>query len=113
MQAARHAVGGEIAPICMLKLPAYGNWRCKTLEGASFEPHEPSDELLDLALRATRAMDMTLAGLDILPTPDGYTVLEVNPVAGFLNIFGEDLRQQTFDGVYAWVTERVKSGVRG
>ena len=46
---------------------------------------------------------MTLAGLDILPTPDGYVILEVNPVAGFLNIFGEGPRQETFAAVYDWV----------
>ena len=72
----------------MLKLPAYGSWRVKTLEGATFERLDTPPELAELALRATRAMGMTLAGLDILPTPDGYVVLEVNPVAGFLNIFG-------------------------
>lgn len=109
----RITVAGAIAPICMLKLPAYGNWRCKTLEGASFEPYETSEELLDLAIRATRAMNMTMAGLDILPTADGYTVLEVNPVGGFLNIFGEGLRQQTFDGVYDWIATRVRTGQAG
>jgi len=57
----------------------------------------------DLALRAARAMGMTLAGLDILPTRDGYVVLEVNPVAGFLNIFGEDPQWAIYAGVYDWI----------
>jgi glutathione synthase/RimK-type ligase-like ATP-grasp enzyme len=52
----------------MFKLPAVGSWRCKTLEDASFERFEARADLLELAFRATRAMDMTLAGLDILPT---------------------------------------------
>lgn len=100
----RVTVAGEVAPICMLKLPAAGSWRCKTLEGASFERWEPSDELRDLAFRATRAMGMTMAGLDILPTEDGgYTVLEVNPVGGFLDIFGPEAHRAALTGVYDWV----------
>ncbi|HST67497.1 MAG TPA: hypothetical protein VLM05_20170 [Mycobacteriales bacterium] len=99
----RITVGGEAMPIDMLKLPAYGAWRVKTLEGASFERLDAPPELADLALRAARAMGLTLAGLDILPTAGGYVILEVNPVAGFLNIFGEGPRQEVFDGVYDWI----------
>jgi ribosomal protein S6--L-glutamate ligase len=99
----RITIGGEAMPIDMLKLPAYGSWRVKTLEGASFERLATPPELADLAVRAARAMGLTLAGLDILPTAGGYVILEVNPVAGFLNIFGEGPRQQVFQGVYDWV----------
>jgi glutathione synthase/RimK-type ligase-like ATP-grasp enzyme len=102
----RLTVAGEARPIDMLKLPAYGSWRVKTLEGASFERLDTPPELADLAVRAARAMRMTLAGLDILPTPDGYGILEVNPVAGFLNIFGEGPRQEVFTGVYDWIEKR-------
>jgi ribosomal protein S6--L-glutamate ligase len=104
----RLTVAGEAMPINMLKLPGYGAWRVKTLEGASFERLEAPAELADLALRAARAMGMTLAGLDILPTPDGYVILEVNPVAGFLNIFGEGPRQETFAAVYDWVEKHAR-----
>ncbi len=76
----RITVAGEVAPISMLKLPAAGSWRCKTLEGASFERFDPPADLMELAFRATRAMGLTLAGLDILPTKDGYVILEVNPI---------------------------------
>lgn len=100
----RITVAGEATPISMLKLPAAGAWRVKTLEGASFERVDPPDDLVDLALRATRAMGMTLAGLDILPTADGWVILEVNPVAGFLSIFGEGPRREVYAGVYDWVT---------
>ena len=52
----RITVAGEAHPIDMLKLPAYGSWRVKTLEGATFERLDTPPELADLALRATRAM---------------------------------------------------------
>jgi len=99
----RITVAGEVHPIDMLKLPAYGSWRVKTLEGATFERLDTPPDLADLALRATRAMGLTLAGLDILPTTDGYVVLEVNPVAGFLNIFGADPQWEIYAGVYDWI----------
>ena len=99
----RITVAGETHPIDMLKLPAYGSWRVKTLEGATFERLDTPPDLADLALRATRAMGLTLAGLDILPTTDGYVVLEVNPVAGFLNIFGAGPQWEIYAGVYDWI----------
>ncbi len=103
----RITVAGEAHPIDMLKLPAYGSWRVKTLEGATFERLDTPPELADLALRAARAMGMTLAGLDILPTRDGYVVLEVNPVAGFLNIFGAGPQWEIYAGVYDWIEKHV------
>jgi ribosomal protein S6--L-glutamate ligase len=37
-----------------------------------------------LALAAARAVDVEVAGVDLLPTPDGgYVVLEVNAVPGW------------------------------
>lgn len=103
----RITVAGEATPINMLKLPAAGSWRCKTLEGASFERLDAPAELVDLSVRATRAMGMTLSGLDILPADDGYTILEVNPIPGFLNIFGAGPHRQVLDGVFDWVEKRV------
>ena len=99
----RITVAGEAHPIDMLKLPSYGSWRVKTLEGATFERLDTPPDLADLALRAARAMGLTLAGLDILPTRDGYVVLEVNPVAGFLNIFGAGRQWEIYAGVYDWI----------
>ena len=85
----RVVVAGDTAPLTMLKLPAAGSWRVKTLEGASFERVEPPADLAELAIASTRAMGMTLSGLDVLPTADGWVVLEVNGVVGFLDIFGK------------------------
>lgn len=49
-------------------------------------------------------MDMTPAGLDVLPTADGWVILEVNPVAGFFDIFGDATRQENFTATYDWIT---------
>jgi ribosomal protein S6--L-glutamate ligase len=105
----RITVAGEAMPINMMKLPGWGSWRVKTLEGASFERLDAPPELAELAIRATRAMGMTMAGLDILPDPaGGYVILEINPIPGFLNIFGEGPRRETLAGVIDWVEKHAR-----
>jgi len=103
----RITVAGEVLPINVLKFPPVGAWRCKTLEGASFERFDAPPDLVDLSIKATRAMGLTLAGLDILPTDDGYVILEVNAMPGFLNIFGEGPRQEVLHGVFDWVEKQI------
>jgi ribosomal protein S6--L-glutamate ligase len=105
----RLVVGGDTSCVATFKLPPVGVWKCKTLEGATFERVTPSPELADLAFRATRAMGMTLSGVDALPTADGYVILEVNPVPALLDMFGESFRQETYRGLYEWV-EREAAG---
>jgi ribosomal protein S6--L-glutamate ligase len=104
----RVVVAGDSAPLTMLKLPAAGAWRVKTLEGASFERVEPPADLIELAIASARTMELTLAGLDVLPTAEGWVVLEVNPVAGFFDIFGKDLQREIHDATFAWVEERTQ-----
>lgn len=105
----RITVAGEATPINMLKLPAPGSWRCKTMEGATFERFEAPDELVELSLRATRAMGITLAGLDILPAPDGYVILEVNPVPGYLSMLGREQHREVLGGVFDWVEAKTSA----
>lgn len=102
----RITVAGTATPLNTLKLPAAGSWRCKTMEGSSFERLDAPDELVELSLRATRAMGLTLAGLDILPHDGGYLVLEVNPVPGFLGLMGKEQHRQVLGGVFDWVEAR-------
>jgi ribosomal protein S6--L-glutamate ligase len=102
----RITVCGEATPINMLKLPAAGSWRCKTLEGASWERFDAPDELIDLSVRAARHQGLTWAGLDILPTPDGYRILEVNMVPGFLAIFGDGPAAEGHAGIFDWIEKR-------
>jgi glutathione synthase/RimK-type ligase-like ATP-grasp enzyme len=99
----RLTVAGDTSCITTLKLPPLGSWRCKTLEGATFERIDGPPELVQMAVRAARLMGLTLAGVDALPTDDGYVILEVNPVPGFLDLHGEAARQETVAAIYDWV----------
>lgn len=103
----RITVAGDVTPMNILKLPLPGTWRCKTMEGASFERFDAPDDLLDLSVRATRALGLTLAGIDILPHDGGYLILEVNEVPGFLSIMGSVEHRKILDGVYDWVEREV------
>jgi ribosomal protein S6--L-glutamate ligase len=98
----RLTIGGESC-VTAFKIPPVGMWRCKSREGATFERVNPPRELLDMAIRATRLMGLTMAGVDALPARDGYVILEVNPVPGILDMFGADARRETFEGVYDWI----------
>ncbi|HEY3608109.1 MAG TPA: hypothetical protein VGL06_11445, partial [Pseudonocardiaceae bacterium] len=103
----RVIVAGELVPGCTLKLPAVGDWRPESARGASFERVDPPPELVDLALRATRTIGLTLAGLDVVPTATGYVILEVNSNNGGLNALGEEIHRATMDAIYDWVEKRV------
>jgi ribosomal protein S6--L-glutamate ligase len=103
-------VAGDVVAGCALKLPGPGEWKMRGSTGSSFEPIDPSDELRDLALRATRTIGLTLSGLDILPTETGYVILEVNCTPGFLNSLGDEIHRITMDAIYDWVEKRVAEG---
>lgn len=60
--------------------PAPGEWRTNLAQGAHFEnAGQIPTEAQELAIEATRAMNLSWGGVDLLLTPGGWTVLEVNP----------------------------------
>ncbi|MET8282585.1 hypothetical protein [Micromonospora sp. NPDC005174] len=102
----RLTVSGDTMPMNMVKYPAVGQWKTRTLLGASFERVDIPPELADISIRATRAMGITLSGLDILPTEDGYVILECNAIPGNLNILGKESQRLAFEAMYEWVEAR-------
>lgn len=60
------------------------DWRTNVSRGALTEPLVVTDELSDLAERATRAVHAAIAGVDLLPAKDGRLLaIEVNAVPGW------------------------------
>jgi RimK family alpha-L-glutamate ligase len=63
---------------------AGGGWRTNVAQGGTAEPVRLTAAEESLALRAARAVGTPLAGVDLLPGPDGTLfVLEVNAVPGW------------------------------
>lgn len=62
-----------------------GNWLGNAAQGASLERRHVSsnDELGRLACSAVRMLRLDMAGVDIVETPSGPVVLEVNPSFGW------------------------------
>ena len=77
------------------------DWRTNISRGATAEPFQPDDELIEIARRAAAAVGAPLAGVDVLPGCDGrlYTI-EVNAVPGW-----KALSQATGQDVAALVLE--------
>jgi [lysine-biosynthesis-protein LysW]---L-2-aminoadipate ligase len=62
---------------------APGDWRTGPAAGGPARPVTPSPEAVALALAATRAVGGDLVGVEILPTSEGYVVLELNGAVDF------------------------------
>jgi RimK family alpha-L-glutamate ligase len=63
---------------------AKNDWRTNVAQGGRGECVKPTAEEERLALTAARAVGTAVAGIDLLPRPDGgYYVLEVNAVPGW------------------------------
>jgi ribosomal protein S6--L-glutamate ligase len=55
-----------------------GEWRTNHARGGRTEPAEPEAGVRAIAERAARALGLDYAGVDLVPTAGGATVLEVN-----------------------------------
>lgn len=58
-------------------------WRHNVCQGARPEPHAMDDEATVLCLAASRLLGTDYAGIDLLRTREGYTVVEVNSIPGW------------------------------
>jgi RimK family alpha-L-glutamate ligase len=75
-------LGGRV--IAAMRRHARGDWRTNVAQGGRAEAVALTAEEERLTLAATRAVGTPLAGVDLLPGPDGMLyVLEVNAVPGW------------------------------
>ena len=75
-------VGGE-AIAAMKRSAPPGEFRANIHKGASGKAFMLPDEYNCLAIKAAAALELEIAGVDLLETNDGPVVLEVNPSPGF------------------------------
>jgi len=77
-------VGGEFIA-CYGRKASERDWRTNITSGGSIIMREPTDEIVDIAKRASKALGMDIAGVDILydKEREEYVVLEVNGIPAF------------------------------
>ncbi|AQL44024.1 ATP-dependent carboxylate-amine ligase [Halorientalis sp. IM1011] len=84
-----YVVGDEV--IAAMSRTAQGEeWRANVALGSETADVTDSlpEDVADIARRATDAVGLDYAGIDVIEGPDGWYVLEVNPTAGFKGLFG-------------------------
>lgn len=59
------------------------SWKTNIAQGARPVPFKPSEELVELAVRATKLMGCEVAGVDLLEGKDGYCLTEINSQPGW------------------------------
>jgi ribosomal protein S6--L-glutamate ligase len=74
-------LGGRV--LAAMRRHARNDWRTNVAQGGRAEAVTATVEQERLALRAAAAVGAVFAGVDLLPTPEGHIVLEVNAVPGW------------------------------
>ncbi len=75
-------VGDEVAGAVYKYIPE-GQWKSNVAQGGKMVEEEMTPEIIDLAFRATKAMGLDYSGVDLLESPEGPIVLEVNASPGW------------------------------
>lgn len=78
-------VVGAVTRVC-----AEGEWRTNVALGARRLPVTVPIDAAILALAAAREIGAALVGIDLLPSEDGWTILELNAAVEFTNDYAPD-----------------------
>ena len=83
-----YVVGDEVVG-AMYRYAPEGDWRTNVALGGAVEDatDDLTDEMEQLAVDAADVVGLDYAGVDLVETPDGHAILEVNPTAGFKGLF--------------------------
>jgi [lysine-biosynthesis-protein LysW]---L-2-aminoadipate ligase len=69
--------------------PRPGEWRTNVALGAAIEAVSPDPAACRTAIAAARTLALDLAGVDLLPGPDGNVVIEVNGAVEFRPVYSQ------------------------
>ncbi len=65
------------------KYKAEGKWKTNVAQGGRMVDEKVPDDILELGLNATEAMGLDYSGVDVMESPDGPVILEVNGSPGW------------------------------
>lgn len=99
--------GGRVVGAARRVAPR-GEWRTNAALGARVEPVDAPPLARTLALGAAAAVRADLAGVDLLPTRNGFVVLEVNGAVDFRPLYARrtDVYAEAMGALLRTVTER-------
>jgi RimK family alpha-L-glutamate ligase len=94
-------VVGDTVVAAMKRTSAGNDFRANLHAGGSAVSYAPSVEEVELAIEAAKAFNLQYGGVDIIDSPNGPLVLEVNPSPGFAisKVTGTDVAQKVILGV--------------
>jgi RimK family alpha-L-glutamate ligase len=103
----RVVVAGGLVVGAVCRIALSGEWRTNAALGAEVVPVEPPPVAWSLALAAARAARADLVGVDLLPTRNGFVVLELNGAVDFRPVYAP--QSDVFaDAVAALLEETVR-----
>ncbi|HEX4831830.1 MAG TPA: hypothetical protein VH478_12145 [Trebonia sp.] len=91
----RVTVVGDETPLSFNRIPKAPAWKSNASQGAEAIVTATPPELAAISTRAAQVMGVTLAGLDFLPTPDGYRIIEFNNCPGWFPVPADARRHLT------------------
>ncbi|MCS7139149.1 MAG: RimK family alpha-L-glutamate ligase [Candidatus Nezhaarchaeota archaeon] len=77
-------VGGEI--VASMQRLALSGWKTNIALGAKPVPLTPSEELIEMALKSCEVLGCEIAGVDIIESPSGFLLTEVNSQPGWMGL---------------------------
>jgi len=75
-------IGSEVVGSAY-KYRAQGNWKTNVAQGGRMTDELIPNDMLKLGVRATKVMGLDYAGVDIMESPEGPVILEVNGAPGW------------------------------
>lgn len=83
-----YVVDGEVIG-AMYRYAAEGDWRTNVSRGGTVEDATETlpNGTASMAVQAATAVGLDMAGVDLIEGTDGWSVLEVNPTAGFKGLY--------------------------
>jgi tetrahydromethanopterin:alpha-L-glutamate ligase len=87
------------------------SWTTSTSAGGKYEPHQPSQAILDLAAKAQALFELDFTCVDVVETREGPKVFEVSAFGGFRGL--EEACGIDAAGAYADHVIRCLAGERG
>ena len=100
------AGGRVVGAAC--RISRKGEWRTNAALGAQVEPVQLPPLARALALAAARATRLDLVGIDLLPTGNGFVVLEFNGAVDFRSMYAplRDVFSDAVDALLGDVAEQ-------